>query len=103
LKLGSVLSEYRSGLATLKAIIQGEADPEELADLAQGNVRKKRVELIDVLHGRVTAHHRTMLKFHLGVTRAPKKTLGELDAAVGKTLTPDLRARPAADDHAAYQ
>ncbi len=90
LKLGSVLSNIlgNSGLAMLEAIIQGEADPEKLADLAQGNARKKRAELIEALRGRVTAHHRTMLKFHLDVIRALNKTLEELDAAVGKALTP---------------
>jgi len=89
LKLGSVLSDVlgRSGVAMLEAIIQGEADPEKLADLAQGNARKKRAELIEALRGRVTRHHRTMLKFHLDVIWALKKTLGELDAAVGKALT----------------
>jgi transposase len=89
LKLGSVLSDVlgRSGLAMLEAVIKGEADPEKLADLAQGNARKKRAELIEALRGRVTAHHRTMLKFHLDVIRALKRTLEELDAAVGKALT----------------
>ncbi len=90
LKLGSVLSDVlgRSGLAMLEAIIQGEADPEKLADLAQGNARKKRGELVEALRGRVSAHHRTMLKFHLDVIRALKRTLEELDVAVGKALTP---------------
>ncbi len=90
LKLGSVLSDVlgRSGLAMLEAIIQGEADPEKLADLAQGNAREKRGELVEALRGRVSAHHRTMLKFHLDVIRALKRTLGELDVAVGKALTP---------------
>jgi transposase len=89
LKLGSVLSNVlgRSGMAMLEAIIQGEADPETLADLAQGNARKKRAELIEALRGRVTAHHRTMLKFHLDLIRAIQKTLEEVDAAVGKALT----------------
>jgi transposase len=89
LKLGSVLSDVlgRSGVAMLEAIIKGEADPEKLADLAQGTARKKRAELIEALRGRVTRHHRTMLKFHLDVIWALKKTLEELDAAVGKALT----------------
>jgi transposase len=89
LKLGSVLSDVlgRSGVAMLEAIIKGEADPVKLADLAEGNARKKRAELIEALRGRVTRHHRTMLKFHLDVIWALKKTLGELDAAVGKALT----------------
>jgi transposase len=89
LKLGSVLSDVlgRSGLAMLEAIIAGESVPETLADLAKGNARKKRAELIEALRGRVTTHHRTMLKFHLDVIKALKKTLEELDAAVGKALT----------------
>ena len=89
LKLGSVLSNVlgRSGVAMLEAIIKGEADPEKLADLAQGNARKKRAELIEALRGRVTAHHRTMLKLHLDVIRSLQRTLEELDAAVGKALT----------------
>ncbi len=42
LKLGSVLSDVlgHSGRAMLKAIVNGEADPERLAALAQGNARK---------------------------------------------------------------
>ncbi len=72
----------------LEAIIAGESDPERLADLAQGNARKKRAELIEALRGRVTAHHRTMLKLHLGVIRSLQGTLDELDVAVGKALTP---------------
>jgi transposase len=89
LKLGSVLSNVlgRSGVAMLEAIIKGEADPGKLADLAQGNARKKRAELIEALRGRVTAHHRTMLKLHLDVIRSLQRTLEELDAAVGKALT----------------
>src|SRR3981189_2469576 len=44
LKLGSVLSDVlgKSGRAILTALIAGETDPEKLADLAQGNARKKR-------------------------------------------------------------
>jgi len=38
----------------LEAIIGRESDPERLADLAQGNARKKRAELIEALRGRVT-------------------------------------------------
>jgi transposase len=89
LKLGSVLSDVlgRSGMAMLEAIVKGEADPEKLADLAQGIARKKRAELIEALRGRVTAHHRTMLKLHLDVIRSLQRTLQDLDAAVGKALT----------------
>lgn len=54
LKLGSVLSDVlgKSGQAILQALIKGESDPQKLADLAQGNARKKRAELVEALHGR---------------------------------------------------
>jgi transposase len=90
LKLGSVLSDVlgRSGRAMLEAIVAGESDPHRLADLALGNARKKTTELREALRGRITAHHRTMLKLHLDVIKALERTLAELDAAVGKALTP---------------
>ncbi len=55
LKLGSVLSDVlgKSGRAILQALIDGESDPEKLADLARGMARKKRAELIEALHGRI--------------------------------------------------
>ncbi|WP_269506476.1 IS110 family transposase [Burkholderia sp. IMCC1007] len=90
LKLGSVLSDVlgQSGRAMLKAIVAGESDPERLAALAQGNARKKSAELREALRGHITEHHRTMLRLHLEVIGALEHTLAELDAAVGKALTP---------------
>jgi len=90
IKLGSVLSDVltASGRAMLGALIGGESDPERLADLAQGTARRKRPELIEALHGRVTAHHRMMLKLHLDLVADLERALGEVDAAVGKALTP---------------
>jgi transposase len=90
LKLGSVLSDVlgRSGLAMLNAIVAGESDPQRLAELALGNARKKTAELREALHGRITEHHRMLLKLHLDVITALQRTLAELDAAVGKALTP---------------
>jgi transposase len=90
IKVASVLSDVlgRSGRAMLAALIAGEADPERLADLAQGTARKKRAELIEALRGRVTAHHRTLLTLHLGVVAALEAALGDVDAALGKALAP---------------
>ena len=90
LKLGSVLSDVlgRSGRAMLEAIVAGESDPHRLAELALGNARKKTAELREALRGRITAHHRMLLKLHLDVIKALERTLAELDAAVGKALTP---------------
>lgn len=90
LKLASVLSDVltQSGRAMLAAIVAGESDPERLADLAQGTARRKRAELIEALNGRVSDHHRTMLRLHLGLVAALENTIEEIDAAVGKSLAP---------------
>ena len=90
LKLGSVLSDVlgKSGRAMLDAIVAGETDPACLAALAQGTARNKSAELREALRGRITDHHRTMLRLHLQVVDALQRTLAELDAAVGKALAP---------------
>lgn len=90
LKVGSVLSSVvgTSGRKMLAAIIDGESNPEVLADLAVGTARKKRAELVDALRGKVTAHHRAMLKLHLELIDALQKATDEVDASVGKALEP---------------
>ena len=94
IKVASVLSNVlgTSGRAMLGALIAGEDDPERLADLAVGTARKKRADLIEALRGRVTPHHRAMLKLHLGVIASLESALTEIDAAAGKALEP-IRAR----------
>jgi transposase len=90
LKLGSVLSSIVgvSGRAILTALIAGQSDPERLADLAQGTARRKRAALIEALRGRVTPHHRRLLKLHLELIGALERALEAVDADVGKLLAP---------------
>jgi transposase len=90
IKVASVLSNVigKSGRAMLAAIIAGESDPGHLADLAVGTARRKKSELIESLRGRVSDHHRGMLKLHLGLIGALEAALAEIDAAAGKLLAP---------------
>ncbi len=90
IKVASVLSNVigTSGRAMLHAIIAGEDDPERLADLAVGTARRKRSELIEALRGRITDHHRGMLKLHLELIAALESALDQLDRAAGKVLAP---------------
>ena len=90
LKLSSVLSSVMgsSGRAILQALIAGESDSQRLADLAQGTARKKRTALIEALHGRITPHHRRLLKLHLDLIGALEAALAEVDADVGTLLAP---------------
>jgi transposase len=64
LKLGVVASDVvgASGRAMLEAIVKGETDPQKLADLAKGTLRKKIPQLKLALEGRVTDHHRFILR-----------------------------------------
>ena len=90
LKLGSVLSDVlgKSGRAILAALVRAETDPQKLADLAQGNARKKRTELVEALRGRVRPHHQELLRIHLNLIDALHQALADVDARVGKTLAP---------------
>ncbi len=96
LKVASVLSNVvgTSGRKMLDALIAGETSPEALADLAVGTAKKKRTELIEALRGRITAHHRSMLKLHLGLIDGLQTAIDELDATLGKVLEP-IQARTA--------
>ena len=63
-KLGVVASDVvgASGRAMLEAIIAGETDPVKLAELAKGSLRKKIPQLQLALEGRITDHHRFLLR-----------------------------------------
>lgn len=96
IKVSSVLSNVvgTSGRKMLHAIISGVTDPAALADLAVGTARKKRDDLIEALRGRVTDHHRGLLRLHLSLIAALETALAELDATVGKALEPiEARAK----------
>jgi transposase len=63
IKLASVASNIlgTSGRAMLDALLAGETDLDALADLAQGQLRKKRAALRQALDGRLAAHRRLLL------------------------------------------
>jgi transposase len=92
LKVGSVLADIlgKSGRAILQAIVDGQSDPEKLADLAQGSAKRKRAELVEALRGRIRPHHQALLRLHLKLIDALKEAIADIDARVGKTLTPIL-------------
>ncbi|WP_219834255.1 IS110 family transposase [Paenibacillus sp. R14(2021)] len=64
IKLGSVVSDIMgvSSKEMLRAIADGEEDPEKLANLAQRSLKKKKSELELALRGYVNPHQRLMIK-----------------------------------------
>jgi len=64
IKLASVASDAlgKSGQAMLAALIAGQTDPEQLADLALGTLRGKIPQLRRALEGLIREHHRFLLE-----------------------------------------
>lgn len=90
LKLTSVLSDIlgMSGRAMLEAIIEGERDPKRLADLSHGRLKASRPAVIAALHGRVTPHHRFLLRLHLTHIETLEHVVREVEARLGDALAP---------------
>jgi transposase len=67
IKLDSVLTDVMgfSGRRILEALIAGQTAAGELAGLAHRSVHASKAQLEASLQGRVTAHHRFLLKLHL--------------------------------------
>jgi transposase len=67
IKLASVATDVMgaSGRDMLRALIAGTTDVQKLAQLAKGRLRAKIAALQQALTGRVTDHHRFMLRVHL--------------------------------------
>src|SRR5713101_6412528 len=67
IKLGSVASDVMgvSGQRMLDALVAGESDAARLAELALGQLRKKKTQLEVALDGRVREHHRRLLRLQL--------------------------------------
>jgi len=67
IKLSSVARDVVgvSGRAILESLITGQEDPQALAALAKGRLRKKRPQLEAAMHGLVGPHQRFLLQKHL--------------------------------------
>lgn len=90
IKLASAISNVlgKSGRSILEAIIAGETNPEKLLELCSGRLKATRKELIEALRGRVTAHHRFLLKLHLAQVDQLMTGMRELEARMGEVLAP---------------
>jgi transposase len=89
-KLASVVSDTLgvSGQQMLDAIIAGEQDPEQLADLARKRLRGKIPELRLALEGRVRDHHRFLLKELLGEWRALGERIRRVEEEIERRIVP---------------
>jgi transposase len=90
IKLASVASDVLgvSGRAMLEAIIAGESDPEILAGLARGTLRKQHDALVQALRGRVEEHHRFLLRTLLAHVDHLTESITQLTAEIARRLEP---------------
>jgi transposase len=89
-KLSSVLSNTlgASGRRIVEAIVAGENDPEKLAALGSERLRCSHEQLREALRGRVTAHHRFLLRQHLDTVDHLHRVVDEFDAQIARLLEP---------------
>jgi transposase len=90
IKLDSVLTDVmgKSGRAMLEALIAGETSPAKLASLADRRVKALPEKLREALRGRVTKHHRFLLRLHLNQIDALVAAMATIDAQVEANLGP---------------
>jgi transposase len=94
IKLAGVATDVlgKSGRAMIAALIAGEEDPGELAELARGMLRRKRPELRLALQGRVTEHHRFVLRTLLRQEEQLAGLIAQYDARIEEAMAPFAEA-----------
>jgi len=89
IQLDSVLSDIMgaSGRRIIEAMIAGTRNPRQLASLASAQIKATPKQLYDALHGRLTDHHRFLLKLHLRQWDGLDTTIREIDLEVEARIT----------------
>ena len=95
IKLSSVASDITgvSGRAMLAALIAGQRDPVELAELAKRRLRSKIPELTEALTGRFGDHHAFLAGVHLDLIDRHTAAIDALTARIEVVIQPFRRAR----------
>jgi len=90
IKLDSVVTNILglSGRRIIEALIAGQTVPQALATLAHRSIKATTNELEASLHGRVTKHHRFLLKLHLDQIDAFDATIAAIDKEVDGNVEP---------------
>jgi transposase len=88
IKLDTVISDILgvSGRKMIEAMIGGVRNPTKLAALADRPIKASPKELYDALHGRLTDHHRFLLKLYLSQHDALDNSIIEIDQEVAAAI-----------------
>jgi transposase len=90
IKLDSVVTDIMglSGRKMIEAMIAGQTDPGKLARLADPRVKASQESLREALRGRVTRHHRFLLRLHLQQIDALDDAIVKIDREVEAGIAP---------------
>lgn len=90
IKLATVASDIFgvSGMAMLKALVRGDATPEQMAQLAKKRLRRKLADLELALEGKVEEHHRFVLEMQLDRLEQVDAHIAKLDERIDAKLVP---------------
>jgi transposase len=88
IKLDSVITDIVgvTGRRMITALIDGEINPLRLADMADRRLKAPRDKLAEALRGRVTEHHRFLLRLYLGQYDALAAAIGSIDQEVDAVI-----------------
>lgn len=88
IKLASVASDVLgvSGREMIRSLIQGQQDPQAMANLARRRLRQKLPELREALTGKVTDHHRFMLRQLLDHVEYLERQVEQYDQRIEEVL-----------------
>jgi transposase len=91
IKLAAVATDIlgKSGREILTALVDGQTDAAELAQLARGRLREKLPELERALAGRVEAHQRFLVAEQLAHVDFLEASIDRVSAEVAERLRPD--------------
>jgi transposase len=90
IKLAGVATDVLgvSGRAMIRALISGQDDPKELAELARRRLRRKLPELQAALRGQVSDHHRFLLRLGMSHLEALEGLIAELSRRIETVMAP---------------
>jgi transposase len=90
IQLASVATDILgvSGRAMLEALVQGTTDPEVLADLARGRLRKKLPALRQALTGRFRDHHAFLVSQLLAHLDCLEEVITAVSARIAEQIAP---------------
>lgn len=90
IKLSSVATDIFgvSGMLMIKALLDGNSDTKEMADMAKGTLRNKIKELEQALVGCVSDHHRFMIRHSLDHISYLNRAISDMDRHIDICMEP---------------